>query len=43
MTLRYRILQIAITGKQITIAVENGSQGVIVDIGKIIGDSEIIG
>jgi hypothetical protein len=43
MTLNYRVFQIPISGKQTAVAVKNGTHCVIVDVGKIVGDTEVIG
>jgi hypothetical protein len=42
MALDYRVFQITVPGKQTAVAVENGSNRVIVDVGKIVGNAEVI-
>jgi hypothetical protein len=42
MALYYRIFQIAISGKQTAVAIENSTYRIVVDVGKVVGDTEVI-
>ena len=42
MALDYRVFQIAISGKQTAVAIENSTYRIVVNIGKVVGDAEVI-